>query len=226
MVFWLFQSYTGINETIILKLSIGNNSEINWWGACSCLTWLIRTQPSLLVALAMLQRARSLLSVLTTSSVQETSPWEGLRLERGWLSEPGMATENILFPTFSHGQCQVVYVTWMLFSSLVGRVFEVDCARLCFTITDLHANTQFFIFFTHSKPFSLLGTERGWTEREPPLQRRILGPSCTWMWCCAFTVMGSMEGLIHTAAFYPALIREEKVEPVMTASFQTHCGFW
>lgn len=39
-----------------------------------------------------------------------------------------MATENILFPTFSHGQCQVLYVTRVLFSSPVGLVLDVDCA--------------------------------------------------------------------------------------------------
>lgn len=38
-----------------------------------------------------------------------------------------MATENILFPVFSHGQCQVLYVTGVLFSSPVGLVLEVGC---------------------------------------------------------------------------------------------------
>lgn len=39
-----------------------------------------------------------------------------------------MATENILFPIFSHGQCQVLYVTSVLFSSPVGLASDVDCA--------------------------------------------------------------------------------------------------
>lgn len=45
-------------------LTIENNSKINGTWACSCLTGLMRAEPSRSVALAMLQRTHVLLTLL------------------------------------------------------------------------------------------------------------------------------------------------------------------